>query len=367
MGELSRRGVSAARAMLLTSAVGLLLFFVALTWLLVGVEDLPPPAGVFYGIGAAFGAAMLALSYWLLKLAGDPSVSRRGAELQAFGVKACPDSIVQLDEALRVVGLNPAAERRFRHTGPSASGMPLGFLLAGVAPGVQQEAVRDFALRAGVRLGALAQPLSGYTELALLNVPEGSAASRDIEEIGRSASRIALLGQTLELFGGSSRVECRPVDLHALLDEMATDFRLLLAPGTRLEREPPAGPLIVEADARLTRLAILLLVSNAEESIPPNSTIAINAAEGSLRIADRGAGLPDTVRAALFTPLTSTKDAERGLGLGLAAARAAMRLQRADLQVVRSSSLGTVVSLDFPQPAAADIRTEPADAVPASR
>lgn len=376
-GELSRRGVSVTRAILLTSAGGLLFFIVSLIWYFVGHEDSPPPAGFIYFVGMLYGALTLFLAYWLLSLAGDPSVSQRGTELQAYGIKSSPDLIIQLDNAMRVVALNPTAERHFKYSGHAVRGMPLSFLIdntpapakradvvfedtaAAKTPALTEESAqsraRELALRAGTRLTALAQPLFGYTELALQGLAPDHPVRGDIAEIGRSASRVVLLAQTLELYGandglGDGRpVESRAVDLGDLLDELRPDFEMLLAPGTRIKIERPADPVVVQADPRLTRLATLLLAANAEESMPPESTIAVTASpEGAVRVSDTGPGLTESMRSALFTPLSSTKDPERGLGLGLIAARAAMHRQQAELLVARSNASGTVVSLVFP-------------------
>lgn len=362
--------------MLLASSLGLLFFVVGLIWLLVGHEDAPPPAGLFFGFAVLYGSAMLGLSYWLLTLAADPSVSQRGAELQAYGIRTSPDAVLQLDEALRVVAMNPAAERRFGYSGHSVQGMPLRFLVSHLTPQAKRsdivlpesrtagvtaatsesrlEEARAVALRAGTRLTALAQPLYGYTELALEALPADHPVRADIAEIGRSSSRIALLAQTLELYGGSDRVQKSPVDLNSVMDDLKTDFDLLLDPGTQIKIEKSAQPAIVDADARLLRVAALLLVANSEESMAPNSRITIQVNEDSLRISDEGPGLTDTMRMALFTPFATAKDGERGVGLGLVAARAAMRLQNAELLVVRSNESGTVVSLLFPRDRMAD-------------
>ena len=78
----------------------------------------------------------------------------------------------------------------------------------------------------------------------------------------------------------------------------------------------------------------------------PGSTVTISVTdEGSLQIADTGRGLPKDVRFAMFRPLTSTKDAERGVGLGLHAARVAMRLQHGDLILTQSGERGSLITL----------------------
>ncbi len=376
-GELSRRGVSVARAMLLTSTVAMLAFLMGYLWLVVGYEDAPPPQGLFQSLAVLYSGAMLALSVWLLTLAGDTTVTKRGFELQAHGVLSSSDPILQLSESLRIVALNPAAERRFGHSTAAASGMPFTFLmpdppaatakrveLAPIAPPARlyrpesmpvrmeepQTSARRLATRVGTRLSHLVQPLLGFTEIALESLEPDHPVRTDLQEIGRASSRVVLLAQALEMYGGASRSHAVPLELNGFLERLEPDLRFVLQPSTRLQLEKSTHPVTVNADPGLTRTAALLLACNAEEAMPPGSTITLTVGADGLRIADSGTGLPSEVRLAPFKPLTSTKDAERGVGLGLHAARAAMRLQYADLQLQRSGEQGSVLALVFPRP-----------------
>ena len=376
-GELSRRGVSVARAMLLISAVALLAFLMGYIWLVIGYEDAPPPQGLFQSVAVIYSGAMLALSVWLLTLAGDTTVTKRGFELQTHGVRSSADPIVQLNEALRIVALNPAAERRFGHSSAAASGMPFTFLLpeppAATAKRVEQAPItppahinrppeakpvrmeepqtsaRRLATRVGTRLSHLVQPLLGFTEIALESLEADHPVRTDLQEIGRASSRVVLLAQALEMYGGASRSHAEPLELNGFLERLEPDLRFVLQPSTRLQLEKSIHPVTVNADPGLTRTAALLLACNAEEAMPPGSIITLTVGADGLRIADSGAGLPSEVRIAPFKPLTSTKDAERGVGLGLHAARAAMRLQHADLQLQHSGEQGSVLALVFPR------------------
>ena len=370
--------------MLLTSAVALLAFLVGYLWLVVGYEDAPPPQGLFQSIAVLYSGAMLALSVWLLTLAGDTTVTKRGFELQAHGVRSSSDPILQLTEALRIVALNPAAERRFGHSSDAASGMPFTFLmpdqtaatakrveLAPIAPPARtdrpeskpvrmeepQTSARRLATRVGTRLSHLVQPLLGFTEIALESLEPDHPVRTDLQEIGRASSRVVLLAQALEMYGGTSRSHAEPIELNGFLERLERDLRFVLQPTTRLHLEKSTLPVTVNADPGLTRTAALLLACNAEEAMPPGSTITLTVGGDGLRVTDSGAGLPSEVRMAPFKPLTGTKDAERGVGLGLHAARAAMRLQHADLQLQRSGEHGSVLALVFPRPDGGAIAT----------
>ena len=384
-GDASRRTAQIARAMLLTSSASLLFFAVGFIWLLLAHEDSPPPVKIYLAAAVLFAAAMLALSIWLLWLDGEPAAGRRGSELLSGAVRTSPDVILQLDEACRLVAINPAAETRFGHSSEAVSGMPVGFLLPELAvpkraaepplppppPAAEPKPIsfgeepepsaRRLAMRTGTRLSHLVQPLLGYTEIAMVSLEPGHSVRADLQEIGRASSRVALLAQSLELFGGGRRLESETLELNAFLDRIEPDLRFVLQPLTQLRFDKAAHPVTVQADSGLTRLALLLLACNAEEAMPPSSSVTISVVDDGLRVADAGPGLSKQVRASLFRPLASTKDAERGVGLGLHAARAAMRLQHGELRLVQSGETGSVLALVYPRAATIEEATaEPA-------
>ena len=355
------RVINAARTILIVSGIAFLLFLVGFGAALAGFADSVPPAEFYLGAAVLATGLTIILSAWLLSLVGDPG-HVRGRELQEAAVQACPDSILQLDDALRIVALNPAAEHRFGRSLAAANGMPITFLLPDRAPSKPtttmaakplmtveetQPSARRLAGRAGTRLSHLVQPLLGYTELALGSLEPDHPVRVDLAEIGRASSRVVLLARALEMFGGAGRsAQTEQVELNAFVDALERDLRFVLQAGTELRLEKAGEPVIGTLDPGLTRLAAMLVTCNAEEAMGPGATVTISVTgEGSLQIADTGHGLPKDVRFAMFRPLTSTKDAERGVGLGLHAARAAMRLQHGDLILTQSGERGSVITL----------------------
>jgi hypothetical protein len=368
-GEVGRRGVYVSRGILIASAIAVAVFAGGLVWMKMRADDSPPmPEELPLLFGAFFAAVTLVLSTWMLYLAGDTTVAKRGQELRTYGVRSSPDPILHLDQRLRIVALNPAAESRFNCSGDAVNGMPLNLILpqpAQAAPAAASDPAASspesivvawenddaftLAVRTGARLSHLVQPLLGFAELALESLEPEHPVRADLEEIGRASARVALLAQALEMYGGARRIHAESVDLNAFLGRLETDLRFVLQPDTRLRLTMSPRPVFVTADPRLTRTALLLLVCNAEEAMPPGSLIGIGVDRDGIRISDSGAGLPGKIRETLFKPLASTKDAERGVGIGLHSARGAMRLQNADLKLVQSHEKGSVWALVFPK------------------
>ncbi len=369
--ELSRRGVGIARTMLLVSGSAALFFVVGFVWHLVGEEQTPLPVIFFLAAGVFLAAGILGLALSLLRLAGDPSVVKRGSELQSYGVKSAADPIVQLDDQLQIVAMNPAAERRFGHSQGSIRGMPLSLLVPqapkkkktpeelaraqaeeNTAREPAEKLAKQLALRAGTRLAHLVQPMLGYTEIAMVSLDADHPVRIDLAEIGRASARVALLAQTLEVYGGADRRNLERLDLRRLVERVEADLRLALQPGAELQiQRAGANPLML-ADAGLTRLTLLLLVCNAEDASPAGATIRVEANEGILTVTDAGSGMPEAANQNLEPWSSSLKDPERGVGLGLQAARQAMRLQGGELEIRPNPQGGTVVALKFADPGA---------------
>ena len=366
-GDVGRRGVTAAMTTLVASGAALVLLMAGFILFLMRSDPASPVPALLIGGGVLSSGIVLALSVWMIAIINDATFLERGLELQAHGVRNCQDVIVQLDEDLRIVALNPAAERKFAHTSEAAGGMPLGFVMSELAkqpaaePPVPRPArtlvgeetktsARRLAMRAGTRLSNLIQPLLGFTEIALESLEPNHPVRADLAEISRASSRVVLLAQSLEMFGGVRAVHTHTFDLNTFLEGLERDLRLVLQPTTAIELRVAGHPVSVSADPGLARTAVLLLACNAEDAMPPGSTVIISAASDGLRVADSGAGLSKDVRAALFHPLVSTKDAERGVGLGLHAARAAMQLQHGDLHLTESGESGSVFTLAFSLP-----------------
>jgi signal transduction histidine kinase len=110
----------------------------------------------------------------------------------------------------------------------------------------------------------------------------------------------------------------RPTDLARLVDEIL----LLMRPEfdrrrirVDWERSGPLPP--VDLDRNQIEQVLVNVLKNALESIGEDGTIAVRLDRDSLTVRDSGPGIPEEVRALLFTPFFSTKRNGRGLGLTL--------------------------------------------------
>jgi signal transduction histidine kinase len=167
----------------------------------------------------------------------------------------------------------------------------------------------------------------------------------------------------------SRRQDLQPQDLD--LDEVvATLLKLIertLGASIRIVLEPGAGACTVRADRGQIEQVLLNLCLNARDAMPAGGilTIATAAVElderfcrdhpwarpgrfARLRVADTGVGMDAGILARIWEPFFTTKDPERGTGLGLPTVYGIVR-QHAGLVRVRSEEgRGTVFEIYLP-------------------
>ena len=233
-------------------------------------------------------------------------------------------------------GLRPMlrASAAARRVGPAAPGvrLPAAGLPRELAPLVA--AVNDAldrlerALDAQRRFaGDAAHALR--TPLAVLAARIDSLGDQPgLAPLREDADRLArLVGQMLTL----SRLDGIPLDVSARFDlrALAAGVVAALAPlagrhGVDLALGGADGPVFARGDAASVELAIQNLVHNAIEHAPADSEVEVDVTSpATLRVLDRGPGVPAAERAAIFERFHTTRPGGAGLGLAIVAGVAA--------------------------------------------
>jgi signal transduction histidine kinase len=165
-------------------------------------------------------------------------------------------------------------------------------------------------------------------------------------------------------------LEARDVDLNAILSEIAILLENAAAPKARLELDLRADVQPCRADASRLDAAILNLVVNARDAMPPdrpgigliristaNCARAVVSRDGRrvqrgefvcVTVRDNGVGMPPEVCRRALEPFFTTKG-ERGTGLGLSQIYAFVRELGGDMQIESEINAGTAVHLYFPR------------------
>ena len=240
-------------------------------------------------------------------------------------------------------------------------------LNAGLASAVSQyvlqrdiEAQRQTAEHLGFIAHELRNPL-GAARLALdvLKKRELSQGGRAVEQMDRNLRRTAELIDTALThaslkMGVAPRTE--PISLPSFLGEIQRDSSVeAQVRGITLVVTTPAD-LVVEADPRLLRSAVVNLLNNALKFSRAGSDVSLRAQENDGRVAievqDSCGGLPPGKVEELFAPLVQRSLDRSGFGLGLAIALQAAEAHVGTIQVHDLPGTGCVFKIDLPARAA---------------
>ena len=216
----------------------------------------------------------------------------------------------------------------------------------------------------------LLQALVSALRLLRSGPADGARAQRIIEHGLAAADRGRR--QVAELLRIARWRDTRPreVDVNALLGEMTALLRGAASPGARVELDLAEDLHRCRADPARLDAAILNLVVNAREALPPDrdgqGVIRISTANCrepivsndarrldpgrfiSVSVQDDGAGMPPEVRRRALEPFFTSKG-ESGAGIGLPQIHAFVRELGGDMQIESGPGAGTRVSLYLPR------------------
>ncbi len=201
-----------------------------------------------------------------------------------------------------------------------------------------------------------------YAELLEQGRVQGAEKQRDcLGVIGRETARLTRLVNNALDFGrleqGKKTFDLRPIDLAAEVENLlAIHAPRIEAAGLRLERgETPTEGLSVTADRDALHQIVLNLIDNACKYAAAGGELwyALTTGEGgrgaTVRVADRGPGVPAKERERIFqkfTRLDETLTAEQsGTGLGLSLARQLARGMGGELRCEAREGGGAVFIL----------------------
>jgi two-component system cell cycle sensor histidine kinase/response regulator CckA len=222
-----------------------------------------------------------------------------------------------------------------------ADGEPFGF--ATVQHDMREMKSLEAHLRQMQRLEALGRLAGGiahdfnnilsiilsYSTILLADLPPGSPAIDDVQEIHTAGERAARLTRQLLAFSRRQVLEPRVVDLNEVVLGMDKMTRRLLGEDILLKTELSPSLGRVKVDVGQFEQVILNLAVNARDAMPHGGTLTIataNVEESApgggrrvrLSVTDTGAGMDETTKQRAFEPFFTTKANGKGTGLGLA-------------------------------------------------
>jgi signal transduction histidine kinase len=228
------------------------------------------------------------------------------------------------------------------------------------------EAMAEFAAGAGHEINNPLAIIAGRAQLFLRDETDPERR-RELALMNAQVRRAYEMIADMRLFARPPRPELKSVDLIGLIDTLIADLLPLAAERSiQLRRIGDAGPIEAEVDPTQLSVAIQALCRNSFEAIGYEGRVEIavweRVDEVEIRVEDNGPGIPPEHRRHLFDPFYSSRQAGRGLGLGLSKCWRIVTGHGGRIEVASPTARGAVLTITLPRRrrhSTATTKTEP--------
>jgi signal transduction histidine kinase/ActR/RegA family two-component response regulator len=212
--------------------------------------------------------------------------------------------------------------------------------------------------------------IGNYTALVLEDMAEEDPRRADLQEVHKASERAARLTRQLLAFSRRQVMQPRPLDLAAVVGDMAGMLRRLIGENIALSVKSRPGVGLAQADPVQVEQILLNLVVNARDAIAGQGTITIDtgnadldhefarlhegARPGSyvmLAVSDTGCGMDKETQRHVFDPFFTTKEKGKGTGLGLATVYGIVKQSGGYVAVYSEPGSGSVFRVYLPRAA----------------
>jgi hypothetical protein len=197
-----------------------------------------------------------------------------------------------------------------------------------------------------------------FTSLVRETIDVGDSRRDDLTQVLNAGKRAVELTRQLLAFSRKEPSAPRPVDLNALLAEVAVRMGALVRPGVRIETRlsPKLWPVLLDP-AQFEQI-MAILVSNADDAMPSGGMLVIETENDEdivlgncvlCSVSDEGVGMTEDVQKHIFQPFFTTKAPGRGTGMGLATAYGLLLQANGTVEVRSRPGKGARFDLRFPK------------------
>jgi PAS domain S-box-containing protein len=210
--------------------------------------------------------------------------------------------------------------------------------------------------------------VGGYTELALLKLPEGSDLQGYLSNVKQAAGRASDLVRQILAFSRQSEHEKVPLQISNIVKEALQLLRASLPAMIDINKTIDNAPLFIMADPTQIHQIVMNLCTNAMHAMQDDGgtlTVSLDQVTLSsgdtrlerhlsqgeyakLTVADTGCGMDAQTLERIFDPYFTTKDKGKGTGLGLAVVHGIVESHGGTINVSSTPGQGTTFDVYFP-------------------
>jgi len=209
----------------------------------------------------------------------------------------------------------------------------------------------------------------GYTELAQDDAGKDSPVQESLVEILKSTMRARALVKQILTFSRKSQEERKPVLLYPVIQEAVKLLRSTIPTTIEIKQKINGTTGMVNADSTQMHQIVMNLCTNAAHAMPETegvleielSSVVItqesmreynDISPGpflELKISDTGTGIDSKIINRISEPFFTTKDKEKGTGMGLAVVHGIVKDHGGDINIDSQLGKGTTFSIVLPQ------------------
>ena len=213
----------------------------------------------------------------------------------------------------------------------------------------------------------LLQAVQGYSELLLLEKPEGEQGYRELQEIRRAAKRGGELTRQLLTFSRKVESKLQPVELNRIVEGVRLLLERTIPKMIKIELHLTGNLYNVNADASQVEQVLMNLAVNARDAMPDGGTLSIETSNvilgeeaprsqpeltpGNyvlLAVTDTGQGMDKATLENIFDPFFTTKEVGKGTGLGLAMVYGIVKNHHGHITCVSKPGKGSAFEIYLP-------------------
>ncbi|HEX6863549.1 MAG TPA: ATP-binding protein, partial [Thermoanaerobaculia bacterium] len=242
------------------------------------------------------------------------------------------------------------------------------------------EAIGNLAGGVAHEVNNMLAVMLGFSDMALRQLPPGSAAAADLQEVVRAGERAARITQQLLAFSRQQPNQPVVLSVAGVVRDLLKLLHQTLGAEYQLVIDLPADLPSVRADRTQVEQVLINLVLNARDATPPGGTISIVAQTVELdaeygrshldvalrqgpyvmlAVTDTGQGMDDETRERAFEPFYTTKGVGQGTGLGLSTVYGIVKQAAGYVWIYSEPGQGTSVKVYLPAVLARERRADP--------
>ena len=211
-------------------------------------------------------------------------------------------------------------------------------------------------------------PIIGYTELIMVNEPDGSQARRHLNGILQAANRAKDLVQQILAFSRQAEKERRPVRIQSIVKEAGKLLRSSIPKNIEIRQEIEGDCRPVMADPVQIHQVVMNLCTNAYHSMREKGGVLevilmeevigvddlkaeLGLSPGTylrLTVSDTGHGMDKEVMSKIFDPYFTTKAPGEGTGMGLSVVHGIVKGHGGEIGVQSEPQKGTTFHVHLP-------------------